>query len=501
VHSPHTRGWQSPRFCDYPQEIGLELLSGAAQISQIQLLSHQSKIASKVEIFIGTGSDYLTASFKRLGYMSLDSNERSSFQARELKTVYLDISGNFVRLLVHQCHTNKFNLFNQVGIIAVNLIGGEEGGGDARRQGGSGAQSRYPGPPVPPANNAFNDLSIDLNLDAQTAAKLKTLSDAKNRAIESEDYALAKQIKVVEGELRTLGARLAQLEVAKRQAVKTEDFDKAMNFKSEMDALRGEIEQMVRETNIPGVTDNRVPPSYKSHASPRVDEGSTQPMRAARAPVPIAETAFDEMPVGGGNAGGRFDDYDADEPDRPIKPKAAYAITADEEDDQTAYKPVADEQAESFPPGCHPLEGVSGALELPGPEVMSGKSKETSDALGITALIGEYRSRCLFSKTWALREAAVSKTRLMINNEFATTPGLNDCVKGVAGIVRIGADDKFAGVFFESVNLLDDLLGIVRNVKIPRSTFAPLADPIVVNLIEKLSDGGERIRKVRSCFE
>ena len=23
-HSPHTKGWQSPRFCEYPQEIGIE---------------------------------------------------------------------------------------------------------------------------------------------------------------------------------------------------------------------------------------------------------------------------------------------------------------------------------------------------------------------------------------------------------------------------------------------------------------------------------------------
>ena len=28
--------------------------------------------------------------FKKLGYMGLDSNERSQFQARELKSVYVD---------------------------------------------------------------------------------------------------------------------------------------------------------------------------------------------------------------------------------------------------------------------------------------------------------------------------------------------------------------------------------------------------------------------------
>lgn len=60
IHSPHTRGWQTPRFCEYPpvpvlysmiqvwcprypQEVVVELTQGAT-ISQIQILSHQHKI-------------------------------------------------------------------------------------------------------------------------------------------------------------------------------------------------------------------------------------------------------------------------------------------------------------------------------------------------------------------------------------------------------------------------------------------------------------------------
>ena len=58
VHTPHTRGWQTPRFCEYvgqrgtivhktklryPQHVVIELAQDAI-ISQIQLLSHQNKI-------------------------------------------------------------------------------------------------------------------------------------------------------------------------------------------------------------------------------------------------------------------------------------------------------------------------------------------------------------------------------------------------------------------------------------------------------------------------
>mmetsp|Transcript_63886 Transcript_63886/g.207625 ORF Transcript_63886/g.207625 Transcript_63886/m.207625 type:complete len:128 (+) Transcript_63886:242-625(+) len=92
--SPQTRGWQTARYCEYPQEIGLEF-DTPVHLRQVKFLSHQTKIATKIELFTampptpedGEPSTYDTVPFKRLGYLSLDSNERSQFQARELKTV------------------------------------------------------------------------------------------------------------------------------------------------------------------------------------------------------------------------------------------------------------------------------------------------------------------------------------------------------------------------------------------------------------------------------
>lgn len=143
------------RFCEYPQEIGLAFVDGVVSISQIQLLSHQSKITTRIELFMGVGADYMHASFTRLGYLSLDSNERSDYkvrvvttavlhflwssenpsipwvhwviatdkskqalslhvQARELKSVYIKARGSFFKLIIHKCYINPLNLFNQV---------------------------------------------------------------------------------------------------------------------------------------------------------------------------------------------------------------------------------------------------------------------------------------------------------------------------------------------------------------------------------------------------
>lgn len=177
AHSPSTRGWQSDKFCQFPQELGFQLTRGASQLSQVQILSHQSKIATKVEIFLGSGKDYHSATFKRLGYLSLDSNERSSYQARELKTVYIDQTGEYIKLLIHKNYVNKQNMFNQVGIVALNLLGSEEDYSTQRAPLSSNQSQQQLHQRVP--NNPLNDLSVDMNLDPPTAEKLRLLSDAK----------------------------------------------------------------------------------------------------------------------------------------------------------------------------------------------------------------------------------------------------------------------------------------------------------------------------------
>jgi len=56
-------------------------------ITQVQLLSHQHKIATRIEIFVGAGNDYLNCQFTRLGYLSLDNNERSQYKVSKFNTL------------------------------------------------------------------------------------------------------------------------------------------------------------------------------------------------------------------------------------------------------------------------------------------------------------------------------------------------------------------------------------------------------------------------------
>ena len=484
-HSPHTRGWQSLRFCEYPQEIGLQLLTrGPREVAQLQILSHQSKIASKIEIYVGVGNDYHDASYQRLGHLSLDSNERSSYQARELKTVFLKQNAQFIRLLIHRCHQNKYNLFNQVGIVAINLLGkSSDGDEDDEYDEHDDVKVRQQRQKIPQdSESAFDrivngekdakptsDLSAELNLDAEVADKLKKLMTAKNKAVDMEDYILAKQIKNVENELKILGGRIAQIDVAKKQAVTMEDYDKAKELKDEMNDLRTEIEKMINEVDITALFPEEFkqqqtpPPSSRSNGQ-QFPTGTESYLclfidlytiyyhvffflvLAARSGMPTNRSSArriekldsddrDDQRLSRHNSSNTLrsdekNDYDGDVSDeRPIRGASVDGGNyyegnvseqerrereMDDNDGSLAYRDPSREALseldQHFPPGQHPLEGLPNMLDLPSPEPLNASAEDMARSLGIARLLGEYRTMCLFSKHWALREAALIKT-------------------------------------------------------------------------------------------
>ena len=119
-----TEGWQSIRFCDYPQEITIQFLSPVT-LKQIQFLSHHYKITSKIEIMtylpeLWDPTANNNIKFKKLGYLTLDKNQGSNYKARELKSIFLEAPCSYMKLIMHKNHANKFNVFNQVHNIYKN---------------------------------------------------------------------------------------------------------------------------------------------------------------------------------------------------------------------------------------------------------------------------------------------------------------------------------------------------------------------------------------------
>ena len=78
---------------------------------------------------------------------------------------------------------------------------------------------------------------------------------------------------------------------------------------------------------------------------------------------------------------------------------------------------------------------------------------------------------------------------------FEVTPGITSALPTLSGIIKVGVEDKIQQVFFSTIALMDAVLVATRRAKMPRSVVAPLFDPVVAILIEKLADGNARIRE------
>lgn len=590
VHSSQTKGWQTARFCDFPQELLLQFET-PVHLRQIQFLSHQSKIATKIELFTAQpskgpeSSSYDQVKFHRLGYLSLDSNERSQFQARELKSVYVDVSAQYLKILLHKCHINKYNLVNQVGLIALNCLGetlgpdlaiGPPGPNPVSIARGSSSDD-VPAPHrsrLGDAAEAAEELGDEMKYEAKTLERIRALNQAKNRAVEEEDYEEAKRCKELLARLRQLGITLKELEEKKKQAVANEDYDAAKALKVEIDRLRSAIERpqsfnerpepvqrapsndrfetppqhhqpMHHQQEMPpqaaslgptaprgthqpvmqappspqggfpgsaGVSEREPPESHgfgpggssalgsrKSSQGhlPMSAEGSMpgghsdMPSPAAHMPRQGGTGSSAPPPAPYGNQGVPNFGHDMAPPrahEIPQSPKDGYGAPPEPD----GFNREASSASHAFDSAGHPLAGVQNIDDLQGKELEPlGKAFE-KEAEPIVDCFGEYIARCVYSKTWNLREASLEKLTIDHNSGVHDKLNSNEMLAAVSTIFKRVIPDKIAQVFVKSVGLLhalcDRLLEPLRKQDVQSAFNAAMPA-----LVERLGDANARV--------
>jgi centrosomal protein CEP104 len=567
-HTSQTKGWQSTRFCEYPQEVGIEVLCDnfGCSISQVQILSHQSKIASKVELFLGNGTDYHEAEYFRMGNLFLDSNEKSGFRARELKSVYLNENKNlrFIRLLIHSCHINKHNLFNQVGIVAINIMGTMNESLD-----GNGPLPRHQMPEKIlnglEENRGLTDESMDPVIDEDVCIKLSSLSDAKQKAVEVENYSQAKELKSIEVDVRDLGITIAKLNEEKSVVVSSENYDRAAEIKEEVDTLRNRVELLCSR----GLNRSEVSPAVPSKEYHEMDTQTSRPVSRTlcihadeKGTPPHAqislEPKLDSAYFEEASLVNRQDDYysetvdkfdssveekhddsmetqkvlstakssadsdlqqeteselddleekgeisenyiEADAPAQRVISGDLYDDDIEDEktrnhnsarDEDTEYLIPSDPAHDIFPGDEHPLAGVPNYRTLPAPDDQVPQGLES-----LERVIGNYRQRCLLSKNWSLREAALLKLKLMLQEgEFTVNGDISANFSHFVDVVLRCIGDRTEKIVIESFDFLECLLAESSRGNLSRSYLKDFIEPIIPKSLEKLNDGSSRIR-------
>ncbi|KAF9433149.1 hypothetical protein BGZ76_009818, partial [Entomortierella beljakovae] len=311
------KGWHTPRFCGYPQDLVLRFSCGHSRVRKIQILSHQYKIANRLDIWMGSrkgvqsintnnsepgphasgdpssdrDSSYIeqetsyeeddglgliprmdvkkrsipVLQFQKLGSISFDSNTSSNYSGRELKSINVDVEGEYLRVVIRQCHVNHLNIYHQVAILALNVLGEpleDELLGESERldfdecevvngpgQGFSEpslslAQSLVPIAESQDATNvsdAVRGLSIaDIKdqsasyMDHEIQMIVTGFIKAKHNAVKVEDFTSAKQYKTGYEELMKFADEIQALDIEKQRAAENDEFDLAQELKAKV---------------------------------------------------------------------------------------------------------------------------------------------------------------------------------------------------------------------------------------------------------------------------
>ncbi|XP_035829419.1 centrosomal protein of 104 kDa [Aplysia californica] len=505
-HSPLTKGWQSARFCLFPQDIVIQLES-RARLRKIQVLSHQYLVPTKIEFFVGDVPDGSllsldSARYARLGYVSLSDNEKTGFKARELKSVHVDAVGHYLKLNIHKNHVNKHNLYNQVGLIAINVIGDELHKpfdivdpdvflGDERVDSDPAIEGLYNKPDY---ISPLDDLAFDMYQDPEIAQIIRRLERKKQEAVLQERYDYAKRLKTAISELQKVGEKLGKMEVEKRQAVENEDYDKAKLKKVQMDEYRLQVYKDLNLNDLLELTGSRHPQHIdlepiRLPTPPRLERLEEAPPPTLSLFPPRTPPRYDERPLPRSKAVAEA--LDVPPEDSPPPP-----VTARDKADNSPRTPYDDRRLPALKTKPLPVEEEP-ELEpdiSQEPEPMSEVDlREASTAIDVFGLALVSKA---YSKTWSYREDALTAVyRQMQETSGGNKEEIKSVLRAAIFLVKRGIDDKVYAVFKAALNLLRMILTeYVPKHKITKADTSYAVEKSLQNLLHKAGDTAVRNR-------
>ena len=254
-------GWFSSRFSQFPQEIYIQF-SQPVFLKQINMVIHEKNIPAQIKFYTYYPEknneiidNYHNVRYKYIGFIKMDTNERSQYRARESRKVYVNTKSLFLKIELGQNYRNEFNIFNQVGLMNLDFFG-----------------SYLPPLGNNPKKNKFilkhatrkdniEEIS-DLALEDICGQELKDLKEKMDYNIKIENYLECKQIKSKLDKVRIYGRQIYDLENQKRIAVNNEDFDQAMDLKNLVDKMKANLKTLIHSNSANNLSNIEINNKY-----------------------------------------------------------------------------------------------------------------------------------------------------------------------------------------------------------------------------------------------
>uniref|UniRef100_A0A9J7YYC2 Centrosomal protein of 104 kDa n=1 Tax=Cyprinus carpio carpio TaxID=630221 RepID=A0A9J7YYC2_CYPCA len=506
VHAPTVNGWRSTRFCPFPQEIILQLVE-RCRVRKLQLLAHQYLIPSKIEFHIGdrlpeSNSPQQTHSLHRLGYVSLSDNEKTGFRARELKSVHVDAVGSYLKLTFHRNHVNQYNIYNQVALVALNILGDPVDGNDIgtalsrdqlidqylnNSQHSSALDGTYTGYKCD-SISPLDDLAFDMYQDPEVAHIIRLLDQKKQDMVREERFDLAKKLKQAIADLQKVGERLGRYDVEKHSAIEREDYDTAKQKKEQMEAYRLTVYKQLELHDLLDVSQPRdifIQRTIYDSDSHRALATNTEPSQYSDKPLSVVCNCFFHSIIFV-CVFSQISSLPYDERPLPALRKRSSDQPISELDE---IPPMTDTATPRSP-------GASGK-----PEPLTEKAQREAslpiDIYGDSLVAGAY------SKTWSYREDALLAVYKKLMEVPPGTPKaeLRSMTRAAVFLCKKALTDKVSSVFLASLNLLRMILSeFIPNHQLGKSEINHCVEQTWNNLLSRTGESTPRLRTLAITF-
>ncbi|NXQ19628.1 CE104 protein, partial [Peucedramus taeniatus] len=531
VHAPTVNGWRSPRLCQYPQEIILQLVE-RCRIRKLQLLAHQYMIASKIEFYISESlpeyfAPYQSERFQRLGYVPLSDNEKTDFRARELKSVYMDAVGQYLKLIFHKNYVNKYNLYGQVALVAVNIIGDPADYSIDTMSSPSREKliDHYLGMKLddPALDGTYlgkrdsisplDDLAFDMYQDPEVAQIIRRLDEKKREAVRLECYDHAKKLKQAIADLQKVGERLGRYEVEKRYAVEKEDYDLAKKKKEQMDEYRLKVyQQLELHDLLDAQLLIRKPPELPFGSVSGTESPQSSPPEPADPPQgePLRAEPFLEEQLVDPTSSEPVAPYQSPFSPRtqPTTSKEVFSnenveiLPYDERPLPAIYKQVDEAVAYVEPEVTEEDVGdVQRIGNIGEPEQLTQKALR--EASPVVEVFGETLVSGAYSRTWSCREDALLTVYKKLMEMSVDTPkeDLRNMMRAAVFLVRRAIKDTVSSVFQASLKLLKMIITqYIPKHKLGKLETSHCVETTLPHLLSRTGDSSTRLRLLASTF-
>lgn len=508
-HNPMTKGWQSSRFCVYPQVITIKLTPGNCIIRKIQMLAHHFKISTKVEVQIGKmesslstkliQSEYDSIDYEKLGFVTFSDNFESGYRARELKSINLEAEGSHLRFLIHKCHINSLNLYNQVGIVAINVIGEPRDSDyfiNSIQYDSSlilmGFDPHSDDPAWDPTHDnkhavcwglmnkkneaTIDDLAFDIYRDREIAKMISAVVRTKEEALKNENYVLAKALKTLLDLCEKAGKECARLDVTKTRAVDTEDYDTANALKADIERLKYALMAKMRSLGLKLNQDGTIVAIQDASSPPVINELETDLSVDRPRSEPEIDTAIQSIK------------------EFPPKTPILKATQVTSTTNLLSGRVNVDETTQS-----------TALQNIFDPRPLSEQQKE--DFRAACSLFGDYLVACLLDKQFKLREWALNELAKKVDvwkDEISNSQAKyqEEFIDAIFSVIATGLDDSREKVLILTIGLWDQVTrlfsilnqGVYIKHKVPEKFSFYWFDKLIPALFLKSTDMNPRIK-------